>query len=113
MTAEGEKQQITAAEVYRHLQRMSTQLDRIEHQMVPRAEFEAHKGEVFRRWDEDQAESDREHTSLHARIDGVQYKQDERERERQRQARELNVKIWVAVLAAVLSIGGSIVFGTT
>lgn len=110
---QGDDNAVTAAEVYRHLQRIGSQLDRIEHQMVPRSEFEAHKDEMLRRWEENKQERESDHAVLNSRIDGVQHKQDEREQERSRQARELNMKIWLAVLAAGLSIMGSLLFGVT
>lgn len=103
--------EITASEVYRHLLRQSEQLNRIESMVIPRAEFEAYKTEIDRRLSINDESAEREHGSLHARVDSVLNSQHETQREQLRQSKEFNAKMWVAVLGAGVSVIGSVFLG--
>lgn len=93
------------------LQTMQDQLNRMEAAMIPRPEYEAFKVHVESALRDVTAHKDAAHTRLdreleaHAKaIEAVDARMDAHERDRSNWARDVNLKVWLAILAAGLSV---------
>ena len=93
------------------LQTMQDQLNRMEAAMIPRPEYEAFKLHVESAIRDVNAHKDASHARIeHAiavngkAIEAVDAKVDAAERDRNAWARDVNLKVWLAILGAGLSI---------
>ena len=98
------------------LQTMQDQLNRMEAAMIPRPEYEAFKVHVEAALRDVSAHKDSSHARIEAAIavngkaiEAVDAKVDAAERDRNTWARDVNLKVWLAILAAGLSIAVGLV----
>ena len=98
------------------LQTMQDQLNRMEAAMIPRPEYEAFKVHVEAALRDVRAHKDSSHARIEQAIaengkaiEAVDAKVDAAERDRATWARDVNFKVWLAILGAGLSIAVGVI----
>jgi hypothetical protein len=87
-------------------------VDRKLDRMVPRPEFEQFQHAIDQRFTAFEAriaEKQSAHNAIEAKIDAVDTKVDAHESERNKNYRDLNTKVWLAIVGAILAIAGGFI----